>query len=327
MAAYATDTFIAPETLLLKELYSNLCNSLTRNVKRKLRDGNSMKSNCAEPHLKTVILPDIPRLIFTGVFVPRFSSGSCEILSSDNAQKRSPVFSILALDKVVDVFSANAVVKCHASGDVSIISPIHVYTQKGISPHEGLTAGSLIMPVSVSDDEITFFLPCSGFDPDSNAIPAWADKINVTDIVPSIDPTTMVKTRGIGKMSAARNTDYTSIRSGQVEIGDIIVCRGEWNTVSSIADDAFFPEGYRNSIRFTKTLKTNVNSQPFEIVKSPQLYGKIMTTKKQYIDRHQDVLIVLENITAENVGNLKITYKNLCFNSLGFMTHDTHVLI
>ena len=187
---------------------------------------------------------------------------------------------------------------------MSIIFPVAVINTNTTNYDVELIAGSLVMPLSVTDNEVTAFLPCSGFDPHSNQVPSWAEEVKLTSLMPSLKPQDIFKKWGTGKITVTKG-DYTSIKSGQVEVGDTIACRGEWNDVG---DDAFFPEGYHNIIRFTKIFTKNVNKQPFDIIK---LQGKIMTINKTLVDPYQDVTVVLDNITSENVGNLKVTYRNM----------------
>ena len=118
-------------------------------------------------------------------------------------------------------------------------------------------------------------------------------------------------------MSAIRGTDFSSLCSGQVDAGDHVLCRGGLNEVYSVADDAYFPEGFRDSIRFTKDFVKNVNKQPFDIIKSPMLQGKIMNIDKKFIGTFQDISIILDNITLDDIGCLKVTYRNMCFNHGG----------
>ena len=113
--------------------------------------------------------------------------------------------------------------------------------------------------------------------------------------------------------------------SGQIE-GDIFYSRGQWLEVYAFGDDAFYKEGTHDSIRFTRDVSKNINKQKFEIMKWPILQGKIVELEKNFIDLHESVSIVLNKINDQNIGILKISYRNACFNSLGFLTHDTHMI-
>ena len=115
--------------------------------------------------------------------------------------------------------------------------------------------------------------------------------------------------------------------SGQIKENDYVICHGKWMQVYAFGDDAFYPEGYHDSIRFTTDIERNANKQKFEIVRWPCLNGKIAIVKKSDMSLHQAVTIALRNIDLTNIGQLKITFQNACFNSLGFMTHDTHITL
>ena len=185
-----------PESSLLKALYLNLCNAFTKNLERKLKDNNSMKSTSIDPHLRTVVLADIPRLIFSGVFAPKFNSD--ERSAPKNGDKSSPLFNISTMERLVNIFSSHAAIKCHNSGDVSLITPIAVISgSESSSPdyhdnensHDNYvpSVGSLVIPLSTEGCCYKCFIPCAGFDPDTNELPTWSVPIKLTTLIPSIN--------------------------------------------------------------------------------------------------------------------------------------------
>ena len=103
------------------------------------------------------------------------------------------------------------------------------------------------------------------------------------------------------------------------------MCRGMWMEVYAFGNDAFYPK--RNVVRFTKKVDRNINKQNFDIVRWPILQGNIKSLKKTDLKLQEPVSISLSKINLDNIGTLNITFMNMCFNSLGFLTHDTHILI
>ena len=93
----------------------------------------------------------------------------------------------------------------------------------------------------------------------------------------------------------------------------------------AVAEDAFFPEGRRECVRFTNNFTRNINKQPFDVIRFPELQGVILQIPNINLEVYESVTIQLDKINENNVGLLKVTYRNACFNSLGFCTHDTHI--
>ena len=77
----------------------------------------------------------------------------------------------------------------------------------------------------------------------------------------------ITKCKGTGKLSILKDTNYTSIINGQVREGDFIFSRANCCEIYAVADDAFYPEGVRNVVRFKSVVTKNVNKQPFDIVR------------------------------------------------------------
>ena len=157
---------------------------------------------------------------------------------------------------------------------------------------------------------IKCFIPCGGLDPDTDNVPLWCQSYNIKDIVPNLKPMDLYSIRkpGIGKMSAIVKTDYTSITSGQVGEGDIILCRGQWMEVYAFGDDAFYREGVHDSVRFRKNVTKNCNKQKYDIMKWPALQGKVVELNESDIGLHEAVSVTLTKINQQNLGSLKIMH-------------------
>ena len=121
--------------------------------------------------------------------------------------------------------------------------------------------------------------------------------------------------------------DNVSMFAGQGEEGDFVVVRGEWKEVFAVGKDCFYNLQEVDQVRFKENFKRNILAEtPFDVVKMPKLQGKIVIVKEDHIKYRDPVSTVLEKVDSNNIGTLNISFKNACFNSLGFMTHDTYVI-
>ena len=308
-----------PNGMELQMLYINLYKSLCHNVVQKIKDSNSMRSNLADPHLRTIVIPDVPKIVFAGAFGSKMLLEE-KCLEGVDIRKSSPTFKIWTLQRMVETFSPH-IVRCQKSGDISIISPWFICCQN--TEDAFLDKGKLLLPIKKVDDKIVkCFIPCGGFDADTDTIPEWVTEVKITDIISDIDANkelfkNLIK-RAEGKLTAVRKTNYASIPSGQVAPGDFVVCRAEWKEVYCFTDDAFYPEGKRDIVRFRMDFNKNINKQPFNIVKIPRLQGKIVDVEMKNVNLHQEVQLRLDGINVENMGNMKVTFKKCMFQQIGF---------
>lgn len=315
-----------PSQKELKQLFKNYQESLKKAIVLKIRDSNKMKSNYADPHLRTLALPDVHRLVFETTVATKFkdSEKNEDVVDSKNS---SPNYSLSSISRINEVFP-NAVIRVHSSGDITLVTPWYVLNRE-MNIHENVFAkGALVLPVEQGDNAFKCFIPCAGLDPDTNLLPSWCESYSIRQLVPDLNPMELYPIRrpGIGKLVALRGTEHGTIPSGQIEESDIIYSRGQWMEVYAYGDDAFYREGTHNSIRFKQDVSKNINKQKFDIMKWPIVQGKIVELDANVIDSHEFVSIVLNKINDQNIGNLKIVYRNACFNSLGFLTHDTYIV-
>ena len=79
-----------------------------------------------------------------------------------------------------------------------------------------------MLPIMEMEDEIECFIPCGELDPDTDKTPTWCEDISLQRLLPKVDIKQLYALRinGLGKMSASRNCDYTSIVEGQIQEGD-----------------------------------------------------------------------------------------------------------
>ena len=329
------ECILVPGHMQLKSLYTNLFKTLCKNVLQKLRYNNSMRSNIANPHMRTITLNDVHKIVFAGAY-GHIALQEEKVVEGVNLLKSSPIFKIETLGRVNKVFSSG-IVKCHKSGDASIISPRFLFTNV-------IEKGQLLLPMDkcTVSNTLKFFVLCAGFDPSTDTLLDWIANIrlthNISDIdIPSLSLKNLTSHRE-GKLSALRNTDYTSIESGQVMVGDFVIVRGEWKEVYAFNDDAFYPEGTRNSTRFTKNFKNNVSKQPFHIAKIVclQTLFWIQCSFQQYAQENVVCKYCFSNVKFyEDVNQrqgqgTKLLFRcmnNTCFNNTSnrfYSTEKTH---
>ena len=84
-----------------------------------------------------------------------------------------------------------------------------------------------------------------------------------------------------------------------------------------------FNTNMRNSIRFKKDIENNVNKQKFYIGKVTVVQGLVLVVTKNILTNQKPVSMYLSKIDEDDIGSITIGFRNACFNSLGFLTHDT----
>ena len=126
-------------------------------------------------------------------------------------------------------------------------------------------------------------------------------------------------------MSAIAKQDYTVILKDQVVETDYIFVRGQYLEVYAVSVD--FNSDQRNVVRFKNDLKRNVNKQKFSLARIPVIYGLIIDVPKIHTKEEKFVSVTLNKIDEDDIGTLNVSFRNACFNSLGFLTHDTAIFM
>uniref|UniRef100_A0A7M5XIE2 Uncharacterized protein n=1 Tax=Clytia hemisphaerica TaxID=252671 RepID=A0A7M5XIE2_9CNID len=128
-------------------------------------------------------------------------------------------------------------------------------------------------------------------------------------------------------MIGFKGLSFTTIRTGQVAVGDIIHCRGQYLEIYAFGDDSSYVEGVHDAIRLKKDLTKNINKQKFEIIKWPRLVGQLFCSEDNpncSVSMQEPVLFnFAQKKKQSNIGSLNIVFKNACFNRLGLLTHDS----
>ena len=93
-----------PHKLLLQQVYKDLHKNLRKLVQSRMLDSNKMKSNLADPHFRTVTIPDIQRVLFASAY--NFNIGE----SNRDSINVNPFFQ---LERQCSVFCAKTLIINH----------------------------------------------------------------------------------------------------------------------------------------------------------------------------------------------------------------------
>ena len=301
---------IPPEEML-KGLYKSLYNSINKQIIRKMRDSNSMRTNTINPFLREVKISYVPRIIFNGIFSHRVNprENSREVVPSKTT---SPLFKFSTIERLCIIFGNNNLFKFHSSGDVSIITPWLKLTVpwQNTSAEEKVgnvnecqfEVGRLLLPLQETESTFKVFIPCAGPDPETDKLPLWCKSYKITEIFSfaNIDPESLYFASGKGVITARVNDDWTLMSrekygemfEDQVKEMDFIKVRGNTYQVYAVSVD--FNTDYRNCVRITSKFLRNVNKQKFTIAKLPIIQGLIVEIPKQFIEQHSTLFNIID---------------------------------
>ena len=130
-------------------------------LKQKLKDWNKAKSNCADPHRRTVVTYPIRKHVYSLAMADMFRKEEKQYANDHGNQ-----FFIKTLDRVIDIFGGEAAVKLREDGDRIIICPWSVMCND-VTEH-GLMKGRLVIPLSSITTPTSVsksydvFVPCGG---------------------------------------------------------------------------------------------------------------------------------------------------------------------
>lgn len=174
-------------------------------------------------------------------------------------------------------------------------------------------------------NNIHCFFVSPGLDEEDN-VPQWVRDLSPEDIGLSPLPSEFPETKGNGFLSIdKKNLDWTYVpQSQEINDGDIVRVRSDYYKVLGFCPDFYSPNF--NAVRFTTDLKKNAKRATYGIIKPPILKGNLVSLPKIALNDHAPVTVVLSNIAKDDFhGTLNVTFKNACFNLLGFMVHDTAI--
>ena len=97
-----------------KLCFDQSVSNIKRQVIKKLKDSNTLKSNFNTPHHRKITLDNIPPLPFAWLFGKNFSLNET---TADNKPSSSSLFSILTVGRLLTVVPTEAILKVHSTGD------------------------------------------------------------------------------------------------------------------------------------------------------------------------------------------------------------------
>ena len=105
---------------IYERFFTNTCSNTRKRITRKLKDSNTLKSNIANPHYRTIIIKDIPRLAFAYEYGRNFARHERCVVGN---MVISPIFHLKTMKRLVEVFPDDAVIRVVSSGRTTIIVP------------------------------------------------------------------------------------------------------------------------------------------------------------------------------------------------------------
>ena len=322
MAAVTTSTNMK----IYESFFKNSCENVEKQVSRKLRDSNTLKSNLANPYYRCLIIGNIPRLAFAHKYGRNFLPSERRGVGNDVV---SPYFEIKTVDRLMESFSANVLLKVQSSGDTSLITPwVCLNTDISVKfPHEKYTtfeSGKLGLPLKQEDDKLLVFFVCGGLDEDDE-VPAWVQEFTPKDLGIPVIPSSYMESKGLSTITLnKKNRDWSYVVKGQgICDGDFLKIRANYYEVLGIVGDCFQPNN--ECVRFCQDLHKNVNNAPFSIIKAPIFTGNVAWIPKNVFESYRPFSMQITKTDVNGYAQLDIRYQNACFNKLGFLVHDTAI--
>ena len=301
----------------------DLVTSTVTAVSTKVRDNNKIHIGGYETVEKMIAIDRVHKRVFHEAYGKSFDR------SESTFDGKDKVFALRSLDRVNSIIGVPAV-KVLGTGDMCLVAPWAMLTQ-GIDTGEtaDFGPGKLVLPITKGPIATVCFLPCGGMDYETDELPTWAVRVNMSTLYPSFD----VKlhkacwTEGRGKMTTEKKTNHVHLFPGQVEVGDFLLINNEAKEVYTVGENANFPEGKAELATFRTNWDGSVlKPRNFKIGKMPYVYGAVRAIPNNYLLEKQAVSMSLAKVADDNTGTLKLSFMSARFNGCGFLVHETHVV-
>uniref|UniRef100_A0A7M5V0I1 Uncharacterized protein n=1 Tax=Clytia hemisphaerica TaxID=252671 RepID=A0A7M5V0I1_9CNID len=246
------------------------------------------------------------------------------------SKSSTALFNIKTLVKASETLETSAIAKFNSSGDAILITPWR-YLAKDTELHfkDGkhcqFEKGKLAIPIKETEEYVDLFFVCPGLDGNDN-VPCWARDINLEEIGLKLHPSEFPEEKGTGTVTLKRcDLECAFIpNSEEISDGDFIKVRSNYYQIRGFCRH----NQNLNSVRFTSDIIKNANKAPYAIIRQPILRGNIARLPKCAVVEEQNITLVVSDIDRDNFhGTLNITFRNACFNKLGFLTHDTAIMV
>jgi len=197
--------------------------------------------------------------------------------------------------------------------DIDITEPYAFTIEKG---------SFIIQLEDVAHDKMSIFVPCGEPNPETDETPEWVQSVLLNKIC-MVNVEKLPFVPSVGSCSKIDKGDnYFIARRDQFEEGDFILFNGEKVEVYAISVD--FNSDLNNCVRIKGEFKRNHRPQNFKIKRIRKLQGRTITIDKEMLSSYRPfVLKFINQSKKSSIGTVQIHYHNFCFNSLGYLTHDT----
>ena len=223
--------------------YENYFRNSLNNIKKKqvvskLKDSNTAKSNYANPHYRSLIIQNIPRIGFYFLFCKDLHAD--ELRTEEMRTKRNnsePLYSIRTFTRLQDLFP-EGLFRVRANGDTTLITPFSVVNVAiSIKFNAGkrkltVAPGKLVLPLVEKKGRTLVFFLCSGLT-DEDEVPDWVEDFFPMDLKILSHPSVFMTSPGIGTITCnKKNLDWANIpREQEIEDGSLLKVRSEFYEV------------------------------------------------------------------------------------------------
>ena len=199
------------------------------------------------------------------------------------------------------------------SRDTSIAGPIASL----VRDYDVFPKGTLLLPLSEQDEMYKCFVSSSGPSAERDDIPHWVTPVNSEELTnfdlgkcPKLEQTVV---------ASETKLDFFTCSSGYVEEGDTVFFHGESAKVYAVSES--FNNPANSTIRVRRDFLRQHKAQSVKIFRPPRLEGVVKAFPSAYVNVHMPFQVKLNSRSKE--GDLEVIYKNLIYNELGYLTHDS----
>ena len=312
---------------ILESFFNDQLQYFLETLKKRIYDVNVAKSSNINPHKREVQIANIHRLLFSSAFEARTQTQE----RVENDSNKSMVYQLSSVERMYDVLGEVNLLKVTKTGDITIAAPWGILKEDFDISNNNSTCSdftveknSIVLLISIDDDNIQAFLPCGGPDPETDTVLPWVEEVKVSDLCHVHEESLpVIPGNGLSNNVDAGDINFLGLK-GQFQEGDTVIFKKE--KVHVYAFGVYFMDDRLNSVRIKEEFKFSHKPQPFKIQRMPTIQGKLVLIPKSKISIYRPCDIKLKNINKFGVGLSIVSYHNFCFNSVGFMTHDTAVM-
>lgn len=316
LSPLGNDLEITPSTDVLKELFRQQVIVFERKLITKITDNNVFRVTRDKPMEKCVVL-DAFRLVFMKSISNRFNK-------SERVDELPVCFVLNTLDRMMEVFSAKALVRRFRSGDFTVILPFFVVAcDIDISTQEKLCAGQFVFAIEKAGGCFKCLIPYGGTDPNAEDQTAILEGYVNTYIETSKDRLWFPNYKGEGALVVERGFDFVYSPCNVIKPDSAIVLRGKVYQVIAVVNDTF--DSTRDLVRLNYAPDFNSKHCAYQIKRPVQILARsldIPCDKVIYIRKMK--LIYKEDEISTN-GHIELRFWNAAFNKMGILTQDVAI--